>query len=202
MLQLTAIFADTHSIFFSTASVPLLSCLVCLGRFHSFVPQSFQLTSQLVLARSMAALFFAGGNRWRPCPLFVRALYRAWLLPHPPHASRGRACRLTAICNDQSSSVIEVSGIKYRLALAAAREFIALKKILHVPCIIFLKLKCARSFVFTKEIQQCALALQKNVITFFARETFYCKCLRGEVASQRWQKKYWRWTLRDGNTFL
>jgi hypothetical protein len=52
--------------------------------------------------------------------------------------------------------------------LSAAGKFISLKKVHHVPCIIFLKPKCAVSLVKLKTFLCSALALQKNV-TAFAR---------------------------------
>src|SRR5258706_917864 len=60
-----------------------MSC--ALGRFP-FLRASVITNSlhNLCLHGLRPALYFAGGNRWRPCPLFVRALYRAWL-PRTSH---------------------------------------------------------------------------------------------------------------------
>ncbi|MFM7856393.1 MAG: hypothetical protein ACKO96_31855 [Flammeovirgaceae bacterium] len=90
----TAIFADTRSIFFQPLPFPLLSCLVQLGRFDFiFFPAGLRtkLTSQLVLARSMAALVPCGGKAVAAtAPLFVRALYRARLPRTPTRLARAR----------------------------------------------------------------------------------------------------------------
>jgi hypothetical protein len=93
LLRHTAIFADTHSIIFLTASVHLLSCLVYLGRSIAFVPHFIALTSQLVLARSLAGqIFFARGKAVAGhAQLFVRALCLARLPLQTPHAWLGRA---------------------------------------------------------------------------------------------------------------
>jgi hypothetical protein len=56
--------------------------------------------------------------------------------------------------------------------LSAAGKLITLKEVHHVPCIIFLKRKCAMSFSATENVLSRALALQKNVTTFFHTTPF------------------------------
>lgn len=108
---------DAQSIFFLNAFVPLLSCLVYLGRFDFiFYPAGLwtKLTSQLVLARSLAALFFCGGNKEAAkALLFVRALFLARLPRTPTRLARARLV-LHMIYIDRSSSVIHVSRIQVR----------------------------------------------------------------------------------------
>jgi hypothetical protein len=78
LLRHTAIFADTHSIIFLTASVHLLSCLVYLGRcIPSCLSHSTHFTTCActVIGR---LIFFAGGNKEAAkAQLFVLALYLA-----------------------------------------------------------------------------------------------------------------------------
>ena len=84
-------FALHHShdwnIGFYFSHLPLVPVTLVASRTFS-IPSflsHYKLTSQLVLARSMAALFFCGGNKVAAtAPLFVRALYRAWL-PRTSH---------------------------------------------------------------------------------------------------------------------
>jgi len=67
-----------------------------------------KLTSQLVLARSMAALFFCGGNTEAAIALlFVRALFLARLPRTPTRLARARLV-LHVIYLDRSLSVIQV----------------------------------------------------------------------------------------------
>jgi hypothetical protein len=80
--------------------------------------------------------------------------------------------------------------------LSAAGKFISLNEAHHVPCIIFLKPKCAVSLVKLKTFLCSALALQKNVTAFASRKLFTTNAPRGGAALQRWQKKYWRWIVR------
>jgi hypothetical protein len=86
--------------------------------------------------------------------------------PAPPYACSGarlRTSRLThAYCLRQSRFTHEVGSH----LLSAAGKFISLNERHHVPCIIFLKPKCAVSSVQLKTFLCSALALQKNVIAF------------------------------------
>jgi len=71
-------------LFFTLPFVPVTLVASRTFSIPSFLSH-YKLTSQLVLARSMAALFFCGGNKVAAtAPLFVRALYRAWL-PRTSH---------------------------------------------------------------------------------------------------------------------
>jgi hypothetical protein len=95
----------------------LLPCRFCHALcssdvFHSFMPHSFQTHFTTCACTVCSRFIFCGREVVAALPLFVRALYRAWLRPHPPRARRGRACRLTAICIDRSSSIIQVSRIQ------------------------------------------------------------------------------------------
>ena len=89
--------------FFSTASVPLLSCLVRSDVFHSFVPQSLQTHFTTCACTVIGRFYFLrGASGSGLAPLFVRALYLAASPRKAPVRLLGRACRLTAICIDRS----------------------------------------------------------------------------------------------------
>ncbi len=66
-------------------------------------------TNKKFLHGLMAAFIFCGGNKVAAMPLVRARLVPRLAPPHLPHASRGRACNLTAIYIDRSSSVIQVS---------------------------------------------------------------------------------------------
>jgi hypothetical protein len=90
----TAIFAGTHADFFSTASVPLLSCLMHLGGRLFFVPcgaMAFRHTNKKFLHGLMAAFLFCGGNMVAAMPLFRARLFPRRLPPHPRTPARARA---------------------------------------------------------------------------------------------------------------
>ena len=101
-----------------------------------------KLTSQLVLARSTAALFFCGATAVAALSIVRARLIPHSLAPQAPVRLLGRACRLTAICIDRSSSVIEVSGIKIQAGFSSAMKAQCIEKLLQLARIIFLKLKC------------------------------------------------------------
>lgn len=83
---------DAQSIFFLNAFVPLLSCLVYLGRFpflrSSVIPNSLH---NLCLHGIRPAEIFCGGKVVAGlCPLFVRALFLASSPRNPRTLARAR----------------------------------------------------------------------------------------------------------------
>jgi hypothetical protein len=98
LLLPTAILAGTHPIFFSTASVPLLSCplygtrpIFLFGSRSALPMKADGLdTSKSACTGLWPPFYFAGGKRWRPCPFFVRAFFLAGS-PRTPVRLLGRA---------------------------------------------------------------------------------------------------------------
>lgn len=99
---LTAIFADTHSIIFLTASVPLI-VMPCVPRtLHSFVPQSLRSLHNLCLhGIRPAENVLRGESGGRPVPVVRARLVPRQLPPQPPYAGSGsRSTHLDQRCSE------------------------------------------------------------------------------------------------------
>jgi hypothetical protein len=103
---------DAQSIFFLNAFVPLLSCLVYLGRFDFiFTLRGYGQNSlhNLCLHGHWPPYFFAGGIRRRPKPCCSCAPCSSPGSPATPTRLARARVVLTAIYLDRSSSVLHVS---------------------------------------------------------------------------------------------
>jgi hypothetical protein len=157
-------------------TLPLRACHACCPSdvFHSFVPQSLK-THFTTCACTVCGrlIFLRAGQRWRPCPIVRARLFPRQLRPHPPHAGSGSLA--DARVGWRMSIAYASVGLHL---LSAAGKFISLNEAHHVPCIIFLKPKCAVSLVKLKTFCAAHLPFKKTWPPLL-RENFYRKCQSG-----------------------